>query len=408
MTRLNRRRHILLLACCFMLSIAATSFALPLMPSDADKNAKFNFLAMADIHFDPFINCAGTKVCPLIEKLRSSSITEWPQIFTQYDVKPQQYRQDTNYQLFMSALKASKQVVNTSHAQFVLVLGDFMGHEFRKNYKRYSSDKTAADYQSFSRKILAFITKQLAVTFPTVDVYSVAGNNDSYQGDYFVKPNGAFFSDAAVLWSGLIKNPSNQFSMQKQFSYAGYYSLVVPYPNNLRLIVMNTNLFSDKVKGKNINIVAMKELNWLHAELQAAKNLHQSVFIAMHIPDGIDFYATNRTRLFRLVKLWQPQYIKRFEAELELFSTEIAGIFSGHLHRNWFQVIDEYDHEIPVIGVTSISPIFGNNPGFRNISYYAHPIHLDDIATYSFPINGGGSAWVVKHDIKQSSRNQYG
>jgi sphingomyelin phosphodiesterase acid-like 3 len=170
---------------------------------------------------------------------------------------------------------------------------------------------------------------------------------------------------------------------------------VLPYPKNLRLIAMNTSIFSDKVKGKNMDGVALRQLNWLHMQLQQARSSHQSVFIIMHIPQGIDLYATKYTKLFRLVRLWKPQYIKRFEAELDQYSAEIAGIFAGHLHRNWFQVISEGDGEIPVIGVTSISPIFGNNPGFKSISYYTNPIHLDDFSTYSFPINGG-SAFAVE------------
>src|SRR5207253_7985181 len=100
-------------------------------------------------------------------------------------------------------------------------------------------------------------------------------------------------------------------------------------------------------------------------------------------------YATTHTRLFRLTTLWKSEYIQRFEAELKQYSADIAGIFAGHLHRNQYQILTYDTHEIPVMNVTSISPVFGNQPGFRDISYFTHPIHLDDVITYSFPIGGG-------------------
>src|SRR5205085_10500244 len=138
-----------------------------------------------------------------------------------------------------------------------------------------------------------------------------------------------------------------QLAMQKQFSNAGYYALQLPYAENLRLIALNTNLFSYKAKGKNLDSAAVSELNWLHAELQSAKNAHQRVFIAMHIPNGIDIYATTHTRLFRLTTLWKSEYIQRFEAELKQYSADIAGIFAGHLHRNQYQILTYDTHEIP-------------------------------------------------------------
>jgi len=359
------------------------------LPPQADT---FQFIALADIHFDPFNSCIAKNNCPLIDELRASKATEWPQILAKYDVQPQQMKRDTGYELLTSAMTLAKEAAHVNHPQFVLVLGDFLAHEFRDKYKRYSSDKHAFNYESFVQKTLTFLNNQLAHDFPSLTIYCVVGNNDSYHGSYYVKPNGTFFKNQALLWSSLIREVSNRDTMQKQFLYAGYYTLTLPYPNNLRLIVLNTSLFSYKAKGRDLNTAALNQLNWLHAQLQQAKNAHQRVFIAMHIPEGIDIYATTHTRLFRLINLWKSPYIQRFEVEMNQFSAEIAGIFTGHLHRNQFQLLTYQDgHEIPFIGVTSISPIFGNEPGFRSISYFMHPIHLDDITTYSFPI-GVGSA----------------
>lgn len=360
---------------------------------------KFNFMAFSDIHFDPFISCTGNKPCSVIVKLHNADAGQWPKILAQYDVKPQEFKQDTGYRLLTSALLAIKQVADTSHPKFILLLGDSLGHEYREKYKRYAGDK-GVGYQEFVRKTYDFLIKQLTVTFPSTDIYFAVGNHDSYQGSYYTKASGQFFTEVAPLWASLIHDATTRASMQKQFSYAGYYTLQLAYPDNLRLIVLNTNIFSYKGKGKNLNALAMQELQWLHKTLQAAKNAHQKVFITMHIPQGVDIYATTHTRLFRLITLWKPVYIKQFENIMQQFAPEIAGVFAGHLHRNQFQVLT-YDnkYEVPAVNVTSISPIFGNQPGFRVIAYFTHPLHFDDVYTYSFPI-GGGNAVAAKKEME--------
>lgn len=360
---------------------------------------KINFLALADVHFDPFISCENNK-CALIEKLRKNPVTEWPQLLAKYDVKPPQFHEDTNFTLLTSSLAAAKNAANDYKVQFVLMLGDSLGHEFRAKYLQYSGDDSIAGFQSFTRKTLSFMTQQLAAAFPTTDVYTIVGNNDSYQGDYLSTPDGSFFKDAAKLWASLIKNPANAFTMQTQFTHAGYYSILLPNAENIRLIALNSNLFSYKAKGRNIDKAANEELNWLHAQLQTARTHHENVFIAMHIPEGIDVYATLRMRLFRVMALWKLQYIQRFQTELSQFAPEIMGIFAGHLHMDWYQIITFNDAaEVPLLGVTSISPIFGNNPGFKVCSFSTDPVSLDDFVTYVYPINGS-QTWGVKSHFK--------
>ncbi len=114
--------------------------------------------------------------------------------------------------------------------------------------------------------------------------------------------------------------------------------------------MLNTNVFSYKAKGENINQTAMQQLDWLHAQLQAAQNKKQTVLIAMHIPIGVDIYASLRFKLFTLMEFWKPTYLQRFQNELQQFAPRIAGIFAGHLHSDWFQILTFSSGEIPVTG----------------------------------------------------------
>lgn len=372
------------------------------LQSDANTIQHTGFLALADIHFDPFLSCAFSKPCPLIEKLMRAPSVQWPKLFAEYDKRAASYGDDTNYPLLISALAASKKAANSSQAAFVLVLGDMLGHQFRSRYKKYSGDSSYNGFQSFTRKTLEFLTAELMTTFNGLDIYMVVGNNDSYSGDYVTRIDGRFFNDASILWSRLITDPVNRQHMRAQFPHAGYYALTLPQQKNLRLIVLNTNLFSYKAKGQGIDKAALSELSWLHEQLQEAKKRGQHVFIAMHIPEGIDVYATLRTKLFRLISLWKSDYIRRFQIELDRYSTLISGIYAGHLHSDWFQVLSfAGDHEIPVTGVPSISPIYGNNPGFKTYTYAYPGAQIEDYVTYYYPLSAG-QAWLREYDFKRT------
>lgn len=346
------------------------------------------FLALSDIHFDPFTHCPKIKPCPLIVKLQRAPANQWAALLAQYDIQAPRYRLNSNYSLLTSALTASKRVALAKQAKFVLVLGDFLGHKYRHYYRIYSGDKTATGYISFVRKTLSFLTGEFARAFPAIDVYSVVGNNDSYQGDYVIRPEGEFFKDAAFFWSSLIKTPANRLAMRAQFRKAGYYSLSIPSDANLRLIVLNSTFFSYKAKGKDIDKFANEQLNWLHAQLKLAKEKNQTVFIAMHIPISIDIFTSAQFKLFTLFEFWKKNYRQRFRNDMQQFAPHIAGVFTGHLHSDWLHVLTFPQAEkVTWTGIPSISPIFGNQPAFKIYTYSLKPLQLQNNTTYYYRLN---------------------
>ncbi len=384
----------LFLVACFLFSDVI--FAAPEQRLAPDST--FHFLNLTDIHFDPFVSCENKTPCPLIQQLQHAPSEQWEMILASNDKSSPRYRQDTNNPLLISALTTAKKTAALYGIQFVLLPGDLLGHEYRTYYMKYAKDATRAGYQSFVRKTYAFLIGELAKTFPTTDVYAAVGNNDSYQGDYISKPSGAFFRENAVLWSQLIKNKTNRAAMQKQFTANGYYAVDLTKPDNLRLIVLNTNLFSANARGANIDAAANEELDWLHNQLKLATEKHQQVMIAMHIPTGIDVYASIRIRLFTLVELWKTAYTMRFQMELQQFAPTIVAIFAAHLHSDWFQILTYGKDEIPVIGTPSVSPIFGNNPGFKIFTYSPALHQLTNYITYYFPLHSN-AVWRKEYDF---------
>lgn len=357
------------------------------------------FLSLSDIHFDPFFYCHNRRPCPIIDKLRQAPVSEWSRILSAYENEAPLYGEDTNYSLFLSALRAARETAKSRHAAFVVVLGDFLAHTYQYHYTFFSQDWRGTGYSQFVNKTLMFMTQEINRAFAGLDVYPVVGNNDSYGGDYSSRPNGAFFQETARTWSAFIKQPANRQAFEKQFPTAGYYA--VTGPANLRIIALNSVLFSNRARGKRVDVAAMQELDWLHAELQAAKDRQQKVILLMHIPMGVDVYSSLRFNLFTLVEFWDPKYTQRFRVELQAFSPEIAGILAGHLHADWFQILKASNaNKIPVSSTPSISPIFGNNPGYKIYTYSPESASLDDFTTYYMPINSKGG-WMTEYNFQQ-------
>lgn len=385
--------------------IAAISFlTLSMILPDFCLAANVRFLSLADIHFDPFIACHAdnSSPCPLIEKLQQAPVSKWADIFAANDSTHPEHRQDSNITLFKSSLTAAREAAEQEQARFVIILGDFLGHDFGRYYRKYARDKSSAGKHAFIEKTMQFVSLQIADAFRGIDVYPVVGNNDSYTGDYSSIVAGPFFQNTAQQWSRFIKTASNKADFNKQFPYAGYYAVTLPQQPHLRFIFLNSVLFSSKAKGKGVDIAAEKQLVWLEQELDTAHAKQQKVYIAMHIPPGIDVYSTLKTRLMTLIQFWKPQYVERYEAILQKHADDVYAIFSGHLHSDWFQILTfpNADAEIPVTGTPSISPLFGNNPGFKIYSFSSDSLHLIDFVTYYYSLDRD-SKWGMEYDFNR-------
>jgi hypothetical protein len=359
---------------CFLLLTTATTLA-------ANNTQTKQFLSLADIHFDPFLSCKA-KPCPLIQKLCEAPADQWSAIFSQLNSSSFEYGKDSNYFLLESSLAAAKTAALKAHAAFVLVIGDFLAHDFNGKYKKYAHDKTKTGYIAFVKKTLQFLTLELQHNFPQTDVYLAVGNNDSYEEDYVVEPQGSFFKDLGKLEASLIKEPKIKTVLLKQLSRDGYYALSVPETPQLRLIVLNSVLFSTKAKGPGLDQAAAEELAWLEQELQLATHKKQQVLIAMHIPTSFDIYKFHYSPF--KINFWKTSYSQQFLAEIQRAAGSIMAVLPAHIHIDNFQILVIGNKAIPFSGTPSISPIFGNHPAFKVYSYALPALQLQDIASYYF------------------------
>jgi hypothetical protein len=358
------------------------------LPSDTKQTQ--HFMSIADIHFDPFTSCdvLATEACPIIKKLQQATPDTWDSVFSQYDShKVSRFGHDTNYALLKSALNEIQQVNKNQNPTFTLILGDFLAHHFREKYISYSHDKTKQGYQKFVNKTLQFLAKQIRQAIPQGDIYPAVGNNDSYTGDYGVVPQGSFLHDTSIAWQHLISNNSNRQAFLREFPEGGYYAVTLPGNPKQKILVLDTVLFSTAVTGPHVKQAAQKELQWLHHQLERADKQHQRVLIACHVPTGIDVYATLRSFLGGAREFWFSEYTKEFGKNVQQFTHVIAAILPAHIHRDKQEWLDGSNPKMLMSFTPAISPIFGNNPGFKIYEYDKTSLKLQKYIIYYYSLN---------------------
>ncbi|MES2217564.1 MAG: hypothetical protein V4501_04035 [Pseudomonadota bacterium] len=365
------------------------------------------FISFADIHFNPFAGCKTLtfKSCQLVSKLRQAPATDWQGIFENDNNKlTAEFAHDTNYSLLKSSLAEISSVNLSNHPRFAIVLGDFLAHNFRAQYILATHDRSLTGYQSFVKKTLQFLTLEIHQALPDIDVYPVLGNNDSYTGDYSVQPGGSFLRDTTATWATLLNINENQRTLRATFPIGGFYAVNLPGDGKQKLLVLDTVLFSTAIAGPGVKQAALLELKWLRDQLQMAQRQQQTVLLAMHIPDGINVYMTLLNIFHGIDEFWKHDDSKEFNAILKEYAGIVKGILPGHIHMDSFQVINLNDaRAVPVSYTSSISPIFGNNPGFKVYSY-DKTLQLTDYDMYFYPLNEPAATrqWHKEYSFNQT------
>ena len=245
---------------------------------------------------------------------------------------------DSSLLLIEKALTAMQSVDLTP--DFILITGDTIGH-FTSSLLQANGDynpdlNIKLILQSFNE-----VTSLLTKHFPNTQIIPMIGNNDAY-ADY-VMPKGwskiEYLDFLYTLWKPLAKTISSSFLQN------GYY--ITETASGYTVIVLNTMFFNYDNPSQELGNI---EMLWLQDKLQT----HSNILIVMHIPPGPSLYSGGDPS-------WAPNFIQIFVDLVNLYKQSITGIFSGHFHSGFFQFIGE----IPLIVNPSISPLFGNNPGFR-------------------------------------------
>lgn len=358
------------------------------------------FLMLSDIHFDPFTGDDAST----LQKLAAAPVEDWERILrTQADQPFAPDGADTNYSLLLSALDAARD--SGVHYDYVLVMGDFLGHNFPEKYRRYCRPD-GEGYEEFVIKTIAFVSRTIQHTFPSIPVYATFGNNDSLSADYGTQGPG-LLAAMQKEWKVI----GGQASAKKDFLEGGYYAVPHPTVPDFEFIVLNTSYWSSRSFTSAATDADSAELKWLAAQLDEVRRTHKSAAMIMHIPPGIDAYASSKPGQCAIpTSFWKKPVMDSFLAIVSAHKDVVRDGFAGHTHIDDFRVFTDASgmaffqtHIAP-----SISRDHHNPPGFEIGLYDKQTGAMVDYAAdyLTDPVNGASTKpeWKLAYDFREQAR----
>jgi hypothetical protein len=341
------------------------------------------FLVFSDLHFDPFRNCPDAAT---IARLAQSDPAQWPTIVGSYQPRLTiQFHNDSPLSLIVDALADARRTC--PRPAFILCGGDFLAHDWPAKYKALTGRNSDGDpqYRRFTARTIEYLAWQVRQEFPQTPFLPVLGNNDSYCGDYKIAPGGNFSAMFAGTFCPLVcAGPSEQCCFQETVRRGGYYS--VPLPGRRRLISLNSVFFSSNYQRCTPDVrmpeAAFAELEFLDRELVRARECGEKAWLLMHIPPGIDGYATAHKTDGSVVTMWQDtlpaDFTRRFLSLVGQHRGTLEIGFAGHTHMNDYRLLGAIggepapqsgENEALILKISpAISPLFGNNPSYQVFS----------------------------------------
>jgi sphingomyelin phosphodiesterase acid-like 3 len=359
-------------------------------------------LLVSDLHFDPFT--AGAAV---VKTLRHTPTTRWAQVLAAATggTAPSAYGSDSNYPLLLSAGAAMRQAV--PHPAFVVVTGDFLGHQFEQKYDSvFAGTPDSAGAATFADSTMKFMAGWMAsVVPPDVPVYPSIGNNDSGCNDYGMDTQ--FQRSAARSWAPLAQRGGGAPGFVAAFDSGGYYTARPPRAG-VTLVMMNDIYWSRSYDAACGPDRGQRELAWLSGVIGGTRAAHGRAWLAAHIPPGVDIYSSmqhpsNPTLMFT------PAYAAPFDSLVRANADVIALQLTGHTHMSEFRVYATGSGGVPDLGVPAVSPVFGNNPGFVSMRLGPGGDVLD-YTVYAFvgasSSSGAAQRWTTLWNFDRLYRQQ--
>jgi len=350
-------------------------------------------VSFTDVHFSPFYDTT------LFDQLVAGSADDWSTIFqSSADTDPATWGEESNYLLFTTAV--AKVCEQAADSPFVVYTGDILAHDFNDTfYELYGSEDETA-LKAFIYKTISFFVSTVRSACGTIPVAFTLGNNDAYEGDYLIEPGGEFLADTSDLfYESLLMSKADASAFSSTYKAGGYYSTDL-LDSNLTLINLNTILFSAWA-ATGAESASAQQISWLQSTLSQAWANGRSVWILMHIPPGanifgsISSYMDDSGQLSDASTNWVAGYQASITAILAEYAGTIDVIFAGHTHMDEYRLSVEgsADSNGSVIVTPGITPLFGNNPGFKVLTVYSDTWQPIDYSSYYDSLLAGTHAF---------------
>lgn len=368
------------------------------------------FAVISDIHFNPF-DPPG-----LAATLVRSAPADWPA--TLAAIKEQamsRVGEDTNHALFASTLAAFARV--TANADFAIVPGDFLAHEFNtKAAAALGVDATSPAVAEMTVKTTVFVADSLAEVLAGRPAFIALGNEDSSCGDYRIEPGGAYLAATREAVRRLVGAERLEPDFAETWAAGGYYAARHPSVHNGLIIVLNDVMWSHLYQnscGSNGLAAADAMMRWLRDRLVRQRAAGGRVWMVHHIPWGIDTYSTLDAKAAscpaKVVSFLKEPFASELQTLLSEYRDVIEASFSGHTHFDDYRLLT--DRSGAVIGLNklspAVSPVFGQNPAFQIFTYDRRSGAPTDFSTW-YLSNPGDAApaadWRLEYIFTEAYR----
>lgn len=294
--------------------------------------------------------------------------------------------EDTGLDLWANAKKKLTGILNSKNPpQFVVYTGDLPAHD---------------DMENLDKNIKTILT-DLRNLFASnkIPFFYLPGNNDSLAGDYF-----SFTDSDGETPLSLVSEKTNPFPALNTAQSCGTSPCLDPDPkpkmgyyaaspiSGLRIIALNSIIWGktyNEVDGISQLDAGNNQMKWLTKQLDEAAKAKEKVYLLMHIPPGIDAFSASEgsekpwmwAHLPSKSDSWLNQFLKLSETH----QATIAGILYGHTHMDELRLIYSPDGtKITEVAISApgITPKYGNNPGFKTVSFDSNSKELTDFETH--------------------------
>ena len=278
--------------------------------------------------------------------------------------QPVPYGKDTNWALLRTMLARMRRVEPSPPV--IVLAGDFLAHDFPALAHHAVPRQTAA---AQALATIASIARAFRAIYPHARYVIALGNNDAPCGDYKIAPATAYLAALTRLWR-----------LPREFAQGGYdVQAVSGVP--LRIVTLDSVFWSFRYRdacGRNADDPGRAELAWFTRVLAATPRRAHDL-VVMHIPPGIDPESTHLVRDFAVVPFLNAGDSAAFSRAVE--RAPVEAIVASHMHRASFGV----NGGIPLLIVSSVSPVYDNNPSFTLLEVDAGGIADEQIDAYSLP-----------------------
>jgi sphingomyelin phosphodiesterase acid-like 3 len=299
--------------------------------------------------------------------------------------KASSYGKDSGTTLWSESQNKIANVIKSKKVKFMLYLGDLPAH------KQTLDDKIIDNKTVLNDLAVLAIQNHIPLLY-------VPGNNENLGGNYhsFTDEKGKtpLMADPNHHWpliNGELncnQNKGKPCVFDNSNINQGYYSA---YPqgteHHLFIIVLNSVIFSPNYvsDGKMTQLqTVQKQLDWLHGQLQHAKQHNDQVFIAMHIPPGLSSAEQNNNMWSNSITVNNTTIQNAFLDIIQPYHSSITALLTAHTHFDEIRKIYNKQNKFNIVGIStpSISPQHKNNPGFKLWQYNPDNNHLIDFTTY--------------------------